>query len=550
MKQLRFYPLLLLVFSASTIKSQNTYDNIYSYFQTSCNSSGCHNSTDKAAGLNLGASSNTVYNSLINVNPTNAAALAKGDKLVVPGYPHMSFLMRKCNNGLDSDNGIGTGEGTDMSSGLSVNKREVLRQWILAGAPKTGMVADTAIINKYYSGKGINSFPVAPAAPTATGSFQIHLGKIFLAPNSEAEYFIKHRLTLPDTVKVDRINLRMAKQAHHFIIYKFMPGQESSFSDGLRLLNTTNGVGSSSGKVSLVSAWQYSYDDSLPANTAYLWEKNTTLDFNYHCHNGSVDSVLAIDVYIDVYTLPKTDPANIMYSDIIQNYFFNIPTNQSYSYISPTASSSATKMWKVWQISTHTHKYGKDFDIFYRNSNGTQGAQIFEGFYNADYTFNQGYYDWAHPPIEDFMKLTGNFLDLNPKDGLIYKATWFNYGSTNVGFGFTTNDEMMLFYISYILGPDIVGINESEKIVSPLSVSPNPFSGQATLSYTLDDNSDVQMEVYNLLGEKAVTLTDDKQSRGTYNFVFEPAKYNLKAGIYMVKLTINGKSTVQKIITN
>lgn len=540
---------LFLLLSPVVSFSQNTYDMVYNLFQTNCNNAGCHNSTDKAAGLDLGASSASVYSNLFN-NPTNTAALAKGDKLVMAGYPHRSFLMRKCNTGLDSDNGIGTGEGNDMSYNLKLREKELIRQWILGGAPMTGQVADTAVINKYYSGKGINSFPVAPPLPTAVGSFQIHLGKIFIAPNSEAEYFIKHKITLPDTVKVHRIDLKMAKQAHHFLIYKFFPGQDASFSDGLRLLNTTNGQGSSSGKVSLVSAFQYSHDDSLPPNTAYLWEKDCVLDLNYHCHNASVDSVLGIDVYIDVYTQPKTTTAAIMYSEIIQNFFFNIPKNINYTYTSPFSDIGATNYWKVWQLTSHTHKYGKDFDIFLRNPNGSQGAQIYEGFYNADYTFNQGYYDWAHPPLEDFYDLTGNFLTMNPKDGFVYKATWFNYGNTNVGFGYTTDDEMMLFYVSYILGNPITGVKEAYETKNAFRVSPNPLTDIATLSYSLQESGTVQMELYNVLGSKLAVLCEQEQAPGNYNYVLNPAEHAMPAGVYFVKLSVNGESSLLKVVKN
>ncbi len=544
------YSLLVSAFIAlsSATHSQNTYDYVYTMFQASCNAGGCHNSTNKAGGLDLGASSNTVYNNLFNVAPVNTTAAAKGDKLVLPGYPHRSFLMRKCNNNLDPDNNITSGEGTDMSSGLKSREREVIRQWIIAGAPQTGMVADTAVINKYYGGKGINSFPVAPPLPTATGSFQIHLGKIFIAPNDEVEYFIKHQLTLPDTVKVKRLDLKMAKQAHHFIVYKFFPGQEAGFSDGLRLLNTTNGQGSSTGKVSLVAAWQYSYDDSLPANTAYLWEKNSVLDLNYHCHNSNIDSVLAIDVYIDVYTEPKTSSSAIMYSDIIQNVFFNIPKNQNYVYSSPYSNNGATKMWRLWQLSSHTHKYGKDFDIYLRNSNGTQGTQIFEGYYNADYTFNQGYYDWAHPPIEDFIKLTGTYLDMNPKDGFIFKTTWFNYGNQNVGFGYTTDDEMMLFYVSYILGNNIVGVNEKEAKESFLKIYPNPSAGNTDLHYSLKGEARVQLELYDLLGNKVASLLDKQMGQGNYTYVLQPAEHHMAPGVYFVKGTVDGVCTVERFV--
>jgi len=73
--------------------------------------------------------------------------------------------LRKCQNGLDPDNGLFAGEGNAMpespSPALSNNDIELIRQWIYAGAPQTGTVVNTTMINKYYSGYGIDGAPAS-----------------------------------------------------------------------------------------------------------------------------------------------------------------------------------------------------------------------------------------------------------------------------------------------------------------------------------------------------------------------------------------------------
>ena len=551
MKKTTTLPLLSLVFvlQAAFVSAQTTYSQVYSIFQANCIT--CHDNSSPAGGLNLSAASATVYTSIVNANPANPAALARGDKRIKPGDPHRSFLLRKCQNGLDADNGLLTGEGNVMPDGTSpvplTNKEiELIRQWIYQGAPQTGNVVDTAMINKYYNGYGIAGTPAVHPLPTDPGSFQMHVGKIFINPLSEVEYFLKHNLNLPDTLEVNRIELFLNSQSHHYIIYKFLPGAASSFADGIRIQDPVTGAGSSGGYNTMVSSFQGSRNDVLPTGTAYQWETSSVLDLNHHFFNSNADSVLGSDVYVNVYTQPKGTAAAIMYSDLITNTSIYIPNdNLNHSFSKADFNASATNMWNIWLLSSHTHKYGVDFDIFLRNPGGSTGTQIFEGFYNTTYTFNQGYYDWEHPPVELFDPL----LTMNPRDGLIQKATFNNSGSAPVYFGLTTNDEMMLYFVQYTLGSPILGVSENEIIANKINLNayPNPFSSATQISYELTENAKVTVAVYDVLGNKVLTLADNEaQNSGTHSLEFN-AKNQAK-GIYLVSVNIDGQAYTKRIV--
>jgi len=112
-------------------------------------------------------------------------------------------------------------------------------------------------------------------------------------------------LNLPDTLEVNRIELFLSTQSHHYIIYKFLPGAAASFTDALRIQNPSTGAGSSDGYNTMVSAFQASRNDVLPTGTAYQWETSSVLDLNHHFFNTNIDSVLGADVYFNVYTQPK-----------------------------------------------------------------------------------------------------------------------------------------------------------------------------------------------------------------------------------------------------
>jgi hypothetical protein len=542
--------IILFLINFGSSFAQSTFSQINQIFQLKC-TQGCHNAQNNQGNLNLEGTENQVYQRLVNVNPTNPAAVSKNNKLIRPGYPERSFLYRKINNNLYPNAGLhGIEEGNPMpsypSEGLTNVEIETIRQWIYKGAPQNNNVVDISILEQYYSGMGINAIENPPPPPTEPGSFRIHLGKLFLAPQSEIEYFIKYALELPDTVKVKRLNLHMATQSHHFIVYKINPNAVNNYEDGLRIQNPVNGSGSSAGSSSIVNVWQISYNTVLPENTAYLWGNNDVLDLNYHFRNYNTDSILAVEAFLDVYTEPKNSPSVIMYSYLVNNLSILIPNNgQPITFSKPVSSPSVNHYWKLWQLTSHTHKYGIDYDIFLRNPNGTKGEQIYEGFYNVDYTFNQGYYDFAHPPIRTF----DNFYQINPRHGMIHEATYRNTGPTDVGFGLTTEDEMMVFYYQFILGDLIDSPSAIDKNnLGNLNIFPNPSNGITQIEIDLTKTSNVTIKIYDLHGKEIQNLNLGKQGEGKLITRINKDGIHLAKGIYFVQLFVDKEINTKKLI--
>jgi hypothetical protein len=137
---------------ATPITTEVVDPNIASYlnmqthiFKHSCNSSGCHNTaaaTNVQHGLVLEGAD--VYERLINITPKNTDAKLAGLKLLMPGNSDSSFLYAKCNYNNSSfkfGNPMPLG-----SNALSANEIEFIKQWINAGAPKTGVVADYKLL--------------------------------------------------------------------------------------------------------------------------------------------------------------------------------------------------------------------------------------------------------------------------------------------------------------------------------------------------------------------------------------------------------------------
>jgi len=75
---------------------------------------------------------------------------------------------------------------------------------------------------------------------------------------------------------------------------------------------------------------------------------------------------------------------------------------------------------------------------------------------------------------------------------------------------------------------------------------PNPFNPSTTISFTLAKASSVKLSVYNLLGQKVVTLIDGSMNTGHKSVVFDASK--LSSGVYLYSLEAGNFITQNKML--
>jgi hypothetical protein len=118
-------------------------------FKHSCNSTGCHNvaaASNVQHGLVLEGSD--VWERIVGVDPKNADAKNAKLKIVYAGKSDSSFLFHK----IDWLKNTKYKFGNQMPLGadlLDSNEIKYIKQWIDAGAPKAGVVADAALIKAH-----------------------------------------------------------------------------------------------------------------------------------------------------------------------------------------------------------------------------------------------------------------------------------------------------------------------------------------------------------------------------------------------------------------
>jgi len=80
---------------------------------------------------------------------------------------------------------------------------------------------------------------------------------------------------------------------------------------------------------------------------------------------------------------------------------------------------------------------------------------------------------------------------------------------------------------------------------------PNPFNPSTTISYDLNEQTQVQLNVFNVKGQKIITLINDNKNAGIHSVIWNGRNENGKSvpsGIYLYKLQTEKYSSIKKMI--
>ncbi len=80
---------------------------------------------------------------------------------------------------------------------------------------------------------------------------------------------------------------------------------------------------------------------------------------------------------------------------------------------------------------------------------------------------------------------------------------------------------------------------------------PNPFNPSTTISYQLKKETEIELSVYNIKGQKVKTLVSEVQPAGDYRIVWEGCNQEGKtvsSGIYFYRLSSKGENIIRKMM--
>ncbi|MCF7920699.1 MAG: choice-of-anchor J domain-containing protein [Candidatus Cloacimonetes bacterium] len=101
---------------------------------------------------------------------------------------------------------------------------------------------------------------------------------------------------------------------------------------------------------------------------------------------------------------------------------------------------------------------------------------------------------------------------------------------------------------SEIVEIDFVTANDPELIAVTelLGAFPNPFNPETTIAFSLKDDSQVNISVYNIRGQKVASIIDDRLSAGSHSIIWQADKY--PSGIYFIKMQAGDYQKINKTL--
>jgi hypothetical protein len=402
----------------------------------------CHtDGTSFARQSDLVLTKDAAYNQLIDRVPKNSAAKADGLMLLeTKGLESLytSFLWEKI-NAPDQEHFYEDHPeyGELMPFGLpllTIGELAYIREWIIAGAPEEGMVADEALLENTARFE-LPDPNFEPLAKPASG-VQLHLGPFEVQPNFERELFEYQLIGNNEDIYVNSIDITMRKGSHHFILYEFAPGTSIPTANVFRDIRNENNQ--------FVIPTLLSMRDQVFVfgtqfrNTSYQYPEGVALkipigkgfDINAHYANYS-DKTVTGELYVNLHTIDKSKVQHTAQQLFLSNQNFSLPPQKESTL---TADYTFGERRSIFMLTSHAHKHMTEFRIFIKG--GSHDGELV-------YFTN----DWEHPVLLEIEPP----LVLEAGQGLTAQATYNNDTDKTLTFGLLSLDEMMIIFGSYYI---------------------------------------------------------------------------------------------------
>ncbi len=404
---------------------------------TSCAISGCHASEADNSFVehHLVLEQKVAFKNMVNAAPLNSNALNDDLFRVKPFQPDSSLLFHKLH--LFSDHHAHD-YGNTMPLGLpalSEGQLEFVRLWIEAGAPEKGIVADATLLDD-TSPQQEDFEPLA--APEPGKGLQMVIPTFSVAPDFEREFFIYKKLGNDEEIFVDRFEIKMRQNSHHFILYDFnadLPGFLKPAEAVVRDIRNPDGSLNLGNMLAMpyhvfIMGTQSPYlDYRFPEGVAVSFPAGAKADFNSHYVNKQATEIPG-EVYVNLHTVPAANVVKLAKAINMPNQDLFLPVNQR---TTVTKSFQFGKPVSVISITSHTHKLAEKFVV-----------KINGGPRNGEIVYTN--LDWRHPGFITFSPP----IAMQIGEGLTSVITYNNTTSKTVTFGLTSEDEMGIIFGYYI----------------------------------------------------------------------------------------------------
>ena len=322
---------------------------------------------------------------------------------------------------------------------LTTGELEFIRRWIAAGAPRTGVVIDPAVLDDT---ERYEPSPFAPL-PMPLDGLQLHVDAFPVVANHEREMFTYVPLDNAEDVYVNRFDIALRPGSHHFILYTYpdyTPADVVPNPLEIRDLRDDNDSYVDENGFDLFDWRQMQYaipivisqsrrlDFSLPAGVAMRLPPGSGIDLNVHYANYS-DAAIEGEAFVNLHLLEADQVQHVAEIFALSNFDILLPAGE----ITTLEKEFVFKEDRqVVQLVSHTHDRMTDFT-----------AEIIGGDRNGETIYRS--FDWEHPAPLRFDPP----LFMEQGQGLRVRATYDNTEDRDLRFGLTRQDEMMILYGYY-----------------------------------------------------------------------------------------------------
>ncbi|MCH8306052.1 MAG: M6 family metalloprotease domain-containing protein [Candidatus Marinimicrobia bacterium] len=203
----------------------------------------------------------------------------------------------------------------------------------------------------------------------------------------------------------------------------------------------------------------------------------------------------------------------------------------------------------------HTRWIGESSRLLFEGSEGSFTEGMLIGATGGDGADNQG--NEVDLLLPDSHPASHAIFDNT--DGVVATAINSDYNVVYLGFGFeavtahlsslTSRDTLMTAIMDWF--ETIVSVDDEKEIVRPLAFGleqnyPNPFNPLTEINYSIDKAGQTKLVIYNLLGQKVVTLVDRFKLPGRFRVQWDASKF--ASGVYFYKLTTGENTKVRKML--
>ena len=402
---------------------------------------------------NLILTEEIAYSQLLNRIPDNSSAIENGLTLLSNEGGMLGLLLSYFWEKININNEVHFYSehplyGELMPLGgpfLNNGELDFIEDWIWAGAPEEGVVADPLILNDISEYEPPAFEPLEPPV----NGIQYHIGPFVVQPNTERE-FLYYVPPEPAPYFINRVEIAAAPGTHHFIAYLF---SDNYFGDEPEpytyrdihapyvnsMTEAINNIMTLQEHIFVTGTQWPVWSYSLPEGVALKIDSEYGLDLNPHYFNYTDETIWG-EVYLNLHASLPNEVEHVAGILQLNNNNIALPPQEETTLIETFNSNqilnsvnidppSGSAQLKIFQLFSHAHQLMTRFDILILHPNGEE-----EIIYTA--------LDYEHPPV----------LSLDPPliitegQSLISKATYYNDTDEWVNFGLFSTDEMMIVF--------------------------------------------------------------------------------------------------------